>query len=218
VSGKDIRVLSQPIKKPKRHSCPKHGQSISQLQHFELLIWSIEHNYLDLRIAIPLKSDGVPEDPSIQLAPERLFHQKVGIIADSYGDRLAFSSSNNESLGGWYANVEPFHVYLDWEGGRDRERVELERERFERLWANQTPNVAVFTIPDPLRQRLLRYPPKQAPIWQQELEFDNRSIDPIQLPADEVGLGKTIETGLILRYLLVSQTAKRILILAPASV
>ena len=38
------------------------------------------------------------------------------------------------------------------------------------------------------------------------------------LIADEVGLGKTIETGLILRYLLVSQRAKRILILAPASV
>ena len=38
------------------------------------------------------------------------------------------------------------------------------------------------------------------------------------LIADEVGLGKTIETGLILRYLWVSQRAKRILILAPASV
>ncbi|MGA1601067.1 MAG: SNF2-related protein [Prochlorothrix sp.] len=38
------------------------------------------------------------------------------------------------------------------------------------------------------------------------------------LIADEVGLGKTIETGLILRYLWVAQKAKRILILAPASV
>ncbi|MFP4577238.1 MAG: DEAD/DEAH box helicase, partial [Coleofasciculus sp.] len=38
------------------------------------------------------------------------------------------------------------------------------------------------------------------------------------LIADEVGLGKTIETGLILRYLLVSQKVKRVLILAPASV
>ena len=38
------------------------------------------------------------------------------------------------------------------------------------------------------------------------------------LIADEVGLGKTIEAGLILRYLLISQKARRILILAPASV
>jgi len=38
------------------------------------------------------------------------------------------------------------------------------------------------------------------------------------LIADEVGLGKTVETGLILRYLILSQKAKRILVLAPASV
>ncbi|MGB3310527.1 MAG: helicase-related protein [Nodosilinea sp.] len=38
------------------------------------------------------------------------------------------------------------------------------------------------------------------------------------LIADEVGLGKTIETGLILRYLLVSQKVKRVIVLAPASV
>ncbi|MDB9344567.1 helicase-related protein, partial [Nodularia spumigena CS-588/06] len=38
------------------------------------------------------------------------------------------------------------------------------------------------------------------------------------LIADEVGLGKTIETGLILRYLLLSKKVTRVLILAPASV
>ncbi|MDB9512841.1 helicase-related protein [Kamptonema animale CS-326] len=38
------------------------------------------------------------------------------------------------------------------------------------------------------------------------------------LIADEVGLGKTIETGLILRYLLISQKVKRVLILSPASI
>ncbi|MDM3845229.1 MAG: SNF2-related protein [Aphanizomenon gracile PMC638.10] len=38
------------------------------------------------------------------------------------------------------------------------------------------------------------------------------------LIADEVGLGKTIETGLILRYLLLAKKAKRVLILSPASV
>jgi SNF2 family DNA or RNA helicase len=38
------------------------------------------------------------------------------------------------------------------------------------------------------------------------------------LIADEMGLGKTIETGLILRYLLISQKVKPVLILAPASI
>jgi superfamily II DNA or RNA helicase len=35
---------------------------------------------------------------------------------------------------------------------------------------------------------------------------------------DEVGLGKTISTGLLVRYLLISQTVQRVLILVPASV
>ncbi|WP_333412640.1 SNF2-related protein [Microcoleus sp. MOSTC5] len=38
------------------------------------------------------------------------------------------------------------------------------------------------------------------------------------LIADEVGLGETIETGLILPYLLISQNVKPVLILAPASI
>lgn len=38
------------------------------------------------------------------------------------------------------------------------------------------------------------------------------------LIADEVGLGKTIETGLILKYLLTSQKVQRVLLLVPASV
>lgn len=103
--------------------------NFAQLKHFEILSWLIQNHYLDIRIAVPLKSDGIPENSSEQLDPNRLFHEKVGIITDSNGDRLAFSGSNNESIGGWYANVESFHVYLAWEGGRDLERVELERDR-----------------------------------------------------------------------------------------
>jgi ERCC4-related helicase len=38
------------------------------------------------------------------------------------------------------------------------------------------------------------------------------------LIADEVGLGKTIETGLILKYLLTSEKVQRVLLLVPASV
>ncbi|BAS60021.1 helicase-like protein (plasmid) [Leptolyngbya boryana NIES-2135] len=256
--------------------------NFAQLKHFEILSWLIQNHYLDIRIAVPLKSDGIPENSSEQLDPNRLFHEKVGIITDSNGDRLAFSGSNNESIGGWYANVESFHVYLAWEGGRDLERVELERDRFEKLWNNQTANVRVFEVPEAVKRRLLQYVPKHKPTWSQEIEFDQREIAPevpleiqptvpqledyqheieqfeklatlhehpgcldftlktipIQpwihqikilrryaeefprngLIADEVGLGKTIETGLILRYLILSKKAQRILVLAPTSV
>ena len=64
---------------------------------------------------------------------------------------------------------------------------------------------------------------KSIPIqpWAHQLKILRRVADKFPcsfLIADEVGLGKTIETGLILRYLIVSQKVKRVLILAPASV
>jgi SNF2 family DNA or RNA helicase len=236
----------------------------------------------------------------------------VGIFTDSKGDKLAFNGSNNESIGGWERNVESFHVYCSWEGGRELDRVEEEVSRFEQLWYDLAPNVRVFEIPEAVQKKLLRYAPTTKPSWNVQAEFDSRPLTeklnlvrsetwssagilpatasddtsreqdapttkteinsqqstvnneqeqsaftqlvnihehpgcldfclksiPIKpwphqikilrrvaqnfpqnfLIADEVGLGKTIETGLILRYLLVSQKVKRVLILAPVSV
>ena len=272
----------------------KEPENFVQLKHFEILSWLIQNQYLDIKIAVPTKDKGIPVESDRLLDRQHIFHEKVGIFTDSKGDRLAFSGSNNESLGGWSNNVESFHVYCGWEGDRDLERVNEEAYRFEQLWNDLSPNVKIFEIPQAVKQKLLRYTPNTKPIWKKEdelkpeedngletqqftnkknsltpkatsikppnpseiqreqeafsqlsnlhqhpgcLDFCLKSI-PIQpwahqlkilrrvadkfpcsfLIADEVGLGKTIETGLILRYLIVSQKVKRVLVLAPASV
>ena len=324
-----------------------HPETFVQLQHFEILSWLIAHQYLEIKIAIPLKSNGLPEEAQTQLDYHHIFHEKVGIFTDKQGDIIAFSGSNNESLSGWESNIESFHIYCSWEGGRELERVQEEQFRFEQLWHQLSPNVLVFDIPEAVEQKLLQYTPTTQPAWNKQTEFDTRPIPqnhnieavgasrslnnknnapinnknnapinelnldsinelnpdsinelnpdyndknnnfindkkielenisepdvrtalnfkeekeafeilfnlhqhpgcldyclksiPISpwphqikilrrvaqtfpksfLIADEVGLGKTIETGLILRYLLISQKAKRILILAPASI
>ncbi len=269
----------------------KPPTNFAQLKHFEILSWLIQAGHLDIRIAVPLKEDGNPEAPEQQLDPGRIFHEKVGIFTDGAGDQLVFNGSNNESMGGWQANIESFHVFLSWEGGRDLERVQEEIGRFEQLWQNQSPRVCVFEVPEAVQKKLLRYAPITKPDWQPQTEFDTRPVplaqpEPNAIPtaeaeseiptlspeqviqeqqafsplltlhehpgcldfclrsipikpwphqlkilrrvaaefprsfliADEVGLGKTIETGLILRYLIVSQKVKRVLVLAPASV
>ena len=263
-------------------------ENFVQLKHFEILSWLIANEYLDIKIAVPTKDKGIPIESDRLLDPQHIFHEKVGIFNNSKGDRIAFSGSNNESLGGWSRNVESFHVYCDWFGDRDLERVNEEAYRFEQLWNDLSPNVKIFDIPEAVKQKLLRYTPSAKPIWNEEDEIENKEcrssenknkegkmenektnspatsktsellnaelllnihnhpgcLDfclksiPIQpwahqlkilrrvadkfpcsfLIADEVGLGKTIETGLILRYLIVSQKVKRVLILAPASV
>ncbi|MCW9682525.1 helicase-related protein [Dolichospermum planctonicum UHCC 0167] len=264
-------------------------ENFTQLKHLEILSWLIQNQYLDIKIAIPLQENGLPEDSTQQLDPQHIFHEKVGIFTDSNGDKLAFNGSNNESIAGWEKNVESFHVYCSWEGGRELDRVEEEVSRFAQLWCDLSPNVRVFEIPEAVQQKLLNYAPTSKPTWNPEIEFDDSSqftenrkntvnnqqsttnsqqltlineqekqaftqlanihqhpgcLDfclksiPIKpwphqikilrrvaetfpqsfLIADEVGLGKTIETGLILRYLLLAKKVNRVLILSPASV
>ncbi|MCG9890260.1 MAG: SNF2-related protein [Thermosynechococcaceae cyanobacterium MS004] len=263
--------------------------NFAQLKRLEILSWLIQSGRLDIRIAIPVKKNGQPENPEQTLDLNYIFHEKVCIFTDAEGQQIATNGSNNESGGGWENNVESFHVYCSWEGDRDLQRVQEEVSRFEQLWHNLMPNVRTFDVPEAVKRKLLRYAPRSKPTWSQETEQDTRSLPPepeaplqetetepeeieispeqlaqeqefferlsrlhedpgcldfclktipIQpwphqikilrrvaatfpcsfLIADEVGLGKTIETGLILRYLLVSKKVKRVLVLAPASV
>ena len=57
--------------------------------------------------------------------------------------------------------------------------------------------------------------------WPHQLRAYKRMLDsyPFRLLiADEVGLGKTIEAGLIIRHLWISELAKRVLIMVPKGV
>ncbi|ANV85863.1 helicase (plasmid) [Picosynechococcus sp. PCC 7003] len=313
-------------------------KNFAQLHHFEILSWLIQAGRLDIRIALPLKQNGDPQLLEETLDFNHIFHEKVCIFTDAEGNQLVTNGSANESISGWELNTESFQVFSSWEEERERQRVQEEIIRFEQLWTNQMPRVKSFAMPEAIREKLLRYTPKQKPQWTPTKDFDTRPLpkaaesmkvkapsaeykplnpqdedfpdsscspdsragglpdQPLnphagdlntttdtnspqvgelggQLPeaiifeqkmlkkwqslpthagclsycldsipispwphqikilrhvvenfpcsfliADEVGLGKTIETGLILRYLLVSQKAKRILILAPASV
>jgi hypothetical protein len=135
-----------------------------QLKHFEILSWLIAHHYLEIKIAIPLKDNGLPE-PDKPLDTRHIFHEKTGIFTDVEGNQLAFNGSNNESISGWEQNVESFHVYCSWEGVRDLERVNEEQYRFDQLWHDLAPNVRVFNIPEAVKRKLLRYTPTTKPTW-----------------------------------------------------
>lgn len=256
-----------------------------QLKHFEILSWLIAHDFLQIKIAIPLKENGLPQGMEYLLDPEHIFHEKTGIFTDEQGNKLAFSGSNNESVGGWEQNIESFHVYCSWEGGRDLERVEEEQFRFDQLWYDLAPNVRIFEFPEAVKQKLLSYTPSTKPSWTTGVEYDTTTLAseeqyitpkensslleitdyteelqqfqtllnlhqhpgcldyslqsiPITpwvhqlkilrrltqsfpnsaMISDEVGLGKTISVGLLIRYLLISRQIRRVLILTPASI
>jgi SNF2 family DNA or RNA helicase len=249
----------------------------------EALAWMIGHDLMEIKVAIPTGPDGKP------IISIGIYHEKVGIIADSEGNRISFSGSINETRGGWINNRESFHVHCSWETGREWKHVNDEVEAFDRFWEGDPTSVRVFDFPDAVKQKLLEFlptddrfvsPPVKVQVqettdvtkkdepnvvtelvderprllpdelrrlvwtylryaarmengvrvgeatsaiqpWPHQVRAFKRLIDewPCQmLIADEVGLGKTITAGLLIRQAWISELAKRILLLVPKAV
>jgi hypothetical protein len=224
----------------------------------EMLAWMIAQGHLDVKVAIPVGSSGI-------------YHEKVGIITDEAGNRIAFSGSVNETAGGWLNNRESFKVHRSW---REAEFVDYDVDAFDLFWdpARKPKSIRVHEFPEAARRKLLEFLPKhdrtaspllerlpfpaedhkllpdeyrcvvwtfirEAPRlarglrvgemtsavtpWQHQVRTYTRFLSewPSRvLIADEVGLGKTISAGLILRQAVLSGLAKRVLILTPKSV
>ena len=225
----------------------------------ELLAWMIAQGHLDVKVAIPVGSSGI-------------YHEKVGIITDEVGNRIAFSGSVNETAGGWLNNRESFKVHRSW---REPEFVDYDVDAFDKFWdpAGNPKTIRVYEFPEAARQKLLDFLPKDdrastspflkksaVPVedhkllpdeyrrvvwtfvgeaarlsnglragettsavapWQHQIRTYTRFIRewPCRLLiADEVGLGKTVSAGLILRQAMLAGLAKRTLILTPKSV
>ena len=88
--------------------------------------------------------------------PRRLFHDKVGLLADSDGNQVVFKGSMNET---WPAlspdgNLESVDVFVSGGGERERERIEDERAYFDRLWANDWPGVTIRPLPESARAEI----------------------------------------------------------------
>ncbi len=89
---------------------------------------------LDIKIAILSTKDGTG-----------IYHEKLGLISDSYGNTVAFTGSMNETATGMKTNYETVDVYTSW--SEDRERVQDKIIAFETLWNNLENNVEVLEYP-----------------------------------------------------------------------
>ncbi|WP_204042531.1 DEAD/DEAH box helicase family protein [Acrocarpospora phusangensis] len=82
-----------------------------------------------------------------------LYHEKVGLIGDAYGDRIAFSGSMNETSAAYSDNFESIEVFKSWVSS-DLRRVDRIAADFESLWAGKTPRVETFEFPKLAREYL----------------------------------------------------------------
>jgi superfamily II DNA or RNA helicase len=91
-----------------------------------------------------------------------IYHEKLGIFADDFGNTVSFRGSTNETWSGWHSegNFEAFEVFCDWHGGSDRIRIDKHRTHFATLWSGNDPGVKVSAFPDTAEMYLRKFAAK----------------------------------------------------------
>ena len=76
-----------------------------------------------------------------------IYHEKIGIFEFSWGDKVVFIGSVNETKGGHSDNFESISVYRDWEVS-DKKRVEKFSGWFEEMWEKNTEGLTILDLSD----------------------------------------------------------------------
>lgn len=132
-----------------------------------------------------------------------LYHEKFGIFYDSYGNKVAFSGSANETLSGLVNNFEKIDVYF---GENELYRINDMIDDFEKLWTNKTERLTVINIPDAVLLNILSFNKKSKKDNRKEVKPRSYQIEAMKAFKDNqwngifemaTGTGKTITSLLI---------------------
>ena len=129
--------------------------------NLQLLSTLIARGILDIRIAI---TNGIGE-----------YHDKLGVLQDAEGNKIAFFGSSNSSLNGYQNNYEKIRVARSWIDG-ESETVRDELREFESLWNGNNPFVNVIEYKESARNNLLKIIERR-----REVETQNTETAPIKL-------------------------------------
>lgn len=149
----------------------------SLIQQFDALLADAKTAYA-ARVLATLIAVGSLE---IKLAERRdgkgIYHEKIGIFADSRGNAVSFKGSTNETWRGWHAlgNFESIEVFCSWRGGLEQERVQRHANHFDTLWSEDDAHVAVMPVPPEFRDYVRRFAAKRLTDFGDDLPSDTPS-------------------------------------------
>lgn len=85
-----------------------------------------------------------------------MYHEKLGILKDPFGNYITFSGSMNESSTAFNINYETIDVFCSWKPG-ESDRASLKNEAFNRIWNNKEKNIIVKDYPILKNQIIKKY-------------------------------------------------------------
>jgi len=122
-----------------------HGVNTEiEQDRLNLLASLIADGILDIKIALTEKNDEIG-----------MYHEKMGIIADSEGNKVAFSGSMNESATAMTINYETIDVFCSWRG--EQNRVILKENAFTSIWNNTEPSIVTIDFPSVKEEIIKQY-------------------------------------------------------------
>ena len=155
------------------------------------LAWLIYQEKLEIKVAFTKNNS--------------LYHEKFGIFYDDQENKVAFSGSANETVGGIRDNFEKIDVF--WKN-QDTERINDMVRDFENLWNDDTSGLSVVPIPEVLKETIATYQKERGTIKRPKKEIKPREyqIEAINAVKQNnwkgilemaTGTGKTITSLLI---------------------
>ena len=100
-----------------------------------------------------------------------MYHEKMGIITDAEGNRVAFAGSMNESATAMTLNYETIDVFCSWKGEEDR--VVAKENAFASIWNDTEPNIKIIEFPE-LKQEIIEKYKRSVP----DFEIDKKEYSP----------------------------------------
>lgn len=144
LSNEDIQAIkkgyedrNQIIEKALLAQIAEEPTDYYSMERLNLLASLIADGIMDIQIAYTEDRGGIG-----------MYHEKMGIIEDAVGDKIAFSGSNNESATAMSINYETMDVFRSWGDPSEIERVRLKENAFYSIWHDTEPNIKVLEFPN----------------------------------------------------------------------
>jgi hypothetical protein len=102
-------------------------------ERLNLLANLIADGVLDIKIALTEKNGEIG-----------MYHEKMGIIEDFEGNKVAFSGSMNESATALTMNYEAIDVFCSWL--EEKDRVLSKEKAFTAIWNNAEPSILTLVF------------------------------------------------------------------------
>ena len=86
-----------------------------------------------------------------------MYHEKLGLMEDVSGNKIAFSGSMNESYNAMVNNYETIDVFCSWKSESEKTRVLQKQEAFSKIWGNYDSKLKVMSFPSIEKSILDKY-------------------------------------------------------------